>query len=59
MTSPDQPSPGRTMPYPPLLVTVVGLVVLGVVTHQPLLWSLVAAGVVAVYAGYRAIRSRQ
>ena len=59
MTRPDRPASGRTMPYPPLLVVVGGLVALGVVTHKPLLWTLVAAGVAALYAGYRAFRSRQ
>jgi len=47
------------MPYPPLLLAVAGLVALGVVTNQPLRWTLVGAGVAALYAGYRALRSRQ
>jgi len=56
MTGADRPSPGRTRSYPALAVVVAGLVVLGVVTNQPLAWSLAAAAVVAVYAGYRALR---
>jgi len=59
MTGADRPSPGRTRAYPALALVVAGLVVLGVVTHEALLWSLAAAVAVAVYAGYRAVRSRQ
>ncbi|SEW29678.1 hypothetical protein [Halobacterium jilantaiense] len=59
MTRPDRSSAGRTAPYPPLVLVVVGLVALGVITNQTLEWSLVAAGVAALYAGYRTYQARQ
>jgi len=59
MTRPDRSASGRTAPYPPLVLAVVGLVALGVVTNQTLVWSLVAAAVAAVYAGYRSYQGRQ
>lgn len=59
MTRPDRSASGRTMPYPPLALLVAGVVGYGVVTNQALLGSLVAAGVVALYGVYRAVRARQ